>query len=670
MKDINSFDCQSLEKCAISRMSKMSFENLMNVLQEYSNMHMITEGNPLYYYLSNYHPFYPKKLQINQRKLFEQKHKNIKNIVNFVHIQRMNKIKNLRMNKLKEMPITFTRYNKYNYYFQMFQNIEKFDRNSKKIKIIIIIQKNVRCYLKRVQVLRVITHIIVTKIVKSILLIQKNYRGFFQRKNFRINRIIKKILKERISKLNKIKRLMKNYQNKIYIRKYLLLQNILYDRLQKICFIQGFIKTKKFNKKIKKLMNIEKNVYVINYPFQANSASIKIYLDKKLTHFKKFDFKFCPFRKCLVCYIGYNELKREQYYTNLIIDGNRIIDSRFKTAELRDGIICNIINFNKINHKNLELNKINNSLINFSLTSLKSTQESLISNNYNQRNNNNMIYNNLYGGDFSENNSFFNSKNSLNDNNLDYNSNNNNEINNYHNTYLNGGLFGHNNDEYKYNDINLYNLNNNNNFDLSYDNNDELNENNNMNDYNENNNNNNHNNDNNHNNNLIFDYVKKYSEKKEKQKKEKEKKKKNKNDKFKNNHNKYNNLNYLYSLNNNNNYNYNYNNYNNNDNNNDFNFNNMNNINEINTIENYNDEINLTSFIPKIKNKKNSPSHYLSNRYNLSNKYKEDHNTERNNKNNNSFSLISSNKKKEEDDFFFKLKQSLTGKPNEYSNVD
>ena len=658
MKDINSFDCQSLEKCAISRMSKMTFENLMNVLQEYNNMHMITEGNPLYYYLSNYHPFYPKKLHINQRKLFEQKHKNIKNIVNFVHTQRMKKIKNLRMNKLKEMPITFTRYNKYNYYFQMFQNIEKFDRNSKKIKIIIIIQKNVRCYLKRVQVLRVITHIIVTKIIKSILLMQKNFRGFYQRKKFRINQIIKKILKERITKLNKIKRLMKNYQNKIYIRKYLLLQNILYDRLQKICFIQGFIKTKKFNKKIKKLMNLEKNVYVISYPFEANSASIKIYLDKKLTHFKKFDFKFCPFRKCLVCYIGYNELKREQYYTNLIIDGNRIIDSRFKTAELRDGIICNIINFNKINHKNLELNKLNNSLINFSLASLKSTQESLISNNYNQRNNNNMIYNNLYGGDFSDN-SFFNSKNSLNEN-VDYNNNNNNknDINNYHNTYLNGGLFGNNNnnDEYKFNDMNLYNFNNNNNnFEQSYENNDDINENNNMNDYNDNDNDNN-----NNNNNLIFDYVKKYSEKKEK-----EKKKKNKNDKFKNNHNKYNNFNYLYTLdNNNNNNNNNYNNYNN-----DFNFYNMNNINNINTIENYNDEINLSSFIPKIKNKKNSPSHYLSNRYNLTNKYKEDHNTERNNKNNNSFSLISSNKKKE-DDFFFKLKQSLTGKPNELSNVD
>ena len=133
MNGINSFDCQSLEKCALSRMSKMTFDNLMDVLQEYNNMRMITEGNPLYYYLKGYHFFYPKKLQNNQRKLFEQKHKNIKNIVNFVRIQRMNKIKLQRTNKLKEMPITFTRYNKYNYYFQMFQNIENFDRNSKKI---------------------------------------------------------------------------------------------------------------------------------------------------------------------------------------------------------------------------------------------------------------------------------------------------------------------------------------------------------------------------------------------------------------------------------------------------------------------------------------------------------------------------------------------------------
>ena len=59
---MNKIQTESLEKSAYLKMSKMNFDNLMEVLNKYNKLNMITLGNPLYYYVCNYKPFLQKKI--------------------------------------------------------------------------------------------------------------------------------------------------------------------------------------------------------------------------------------------------------------------------------------------------------------------------------------------------------------------------------------------------------------------------------------------------------------------------------------------------------------------------------------------------------------------------------------------------------------------------------
>ena len=179
-----SIEGENFVQCAEQRMQKMSFDQLMNLIQVYQELHMVSKGNPLDYYICHAVPYRPNiKMTQDQRRKFELKHKEIKNMLQLIRAQgKYTQSLNL---KVKEKPINFSTMKKNNIYFQFFINNEKHIRNLQVDSILIMIQKHVKSFVKRIKILRIITHIIISKMISKVLLIQKHFNGYKLRKNFR-----------------------------------------------------------------------------------------------------------------------------------------------------------------------------------------------------------------------------------------------------------------------------------------------------------------------------------------------------------------------------------------------------------------------------------------------------------------------------------------------------
>ena len=468
---MNKIQTESLEKSAYLKMSKMNFDNLMDVLNKYNKLNMITLGNPLYYYVCNYKPFLQKKiLKPSQIKFFNKKHKEIKTMLYFVKKRRLLNRKNYIKNG-KENPINFLTISNNNYFFQRYKQMSKKIVFIEKNKKIILIQKYCRGYLKRVKVLRIINHIIVSKMINAILLIQKYYRSYKTLKEFRIHFLINNILNNRIKKSNLIKKYLKKYKNIVDNHKNLIINNIIKQRLKNAIYLQGYYKMKKISKKIKEIIEYEKTHYVLDYPFYAKSVKIKIFLDKKLKNFKNFTFNLCPIRKNFYCYIDYNEIPSKNFYSQFIVDGITMTDGRFPYDKLSDGKYYNILSF-KAKDKNFSNNNI---LFNNSMKATDDEDDNKNNKNSSNEINNKISYfnNNNYSNNINQN--YYNYNDYQNDSfiqidkiNNNYQYKNNNNINKNNNSYFNYSNLNNNN----IND-NYYYSNGNNNYDFNYKNNNE-----------------------------------------------------------------------------------------------------------------------------------------------------------------------------------------------------
>ena len=83
-----SIEGENFVRCAEQRMQKMTFDQLMNLIQVYQELHMVSQGNPLYYYICHALPYSPNiKMTHDQRRKFELKHKEIKNMLQLIRAQ-------------------------------------------------------------------------------------------------------------------------------------------------------------------------------------------------------------------------------------------------------------------------------------------------------------------------------------------------------------------------------------------------------------------------------------------------------------------------------------------------------------------------------------------------------------------------------------------------------
>jgi hypothetical protein len=334
----------NLEKIALSKMSQMSFLNLMSLISSYRAINMITPSNPLYKYLCYYAPYRPKINEREQKILFKENQNYAsmtKAIKSLSQMKKINKSINIK-EKLIEFNIQL------NKGLQRFQKVEINLRNSEYNKIVILIQKHIRSFLKRISVIRIIDSIIIQKCLIYIIKIQDSYRKFHFRRNFKVNHIINKILNYRKNKADQLKTILYSYEVKVHTKKEMIIREILNQRYQRIILIQNSWRNKLYRNKIMKIINLEKNYYTLTYPFYANKVQLKVCFDQRKNRiFQKYNFDICPIRKIFVLHINYQDLIPGKYYCQFFVDNYLSADRRFPTLEGKDGQLYNIIEFSQ-----------------------------------------------------------------------------------------------------------------------------------------------------------------------------------------------------------------------------------------------------------------------------------------------------------------------------------
>ena len=271
-KDIkNNLRALNYEKIAKYKMTNMSINFLINSIFKLKNS--IKKSNPIMKYINNVRPYDYSKLIQN----FKNNNDILKEYYKF------NKDKNKtpfnfnksRKEKIIDLSGKINRHK--NYYYTRMNNIDREKViNSRKEKIIFI-QKYVRGFLFKKIFEEEVNKIIIKKFLDKILFIQENIRKFLFKKKSLNNLIINIIHNERKIKSDKITDLFCLYHYRNYYKKNLLIQKIIKQRNESILLIQKKYRAFIFIKKVKEIILKEKNVYVLNYPFNAESVQIKIF---------------------------------------------------------------------------------------------------------------------------------------------------------------------------------------------------------------------------------------------------------------------------------------------------------------------------------------------------------------------------------------------------------
>ena len=252
------------------------------------------------------------------------------------------KISNTKKSKEKIIDLTLGINQSKNYYYSRMANIDREKViNSRKEKIILI-QKYIRGFLSKKIMDEEVNKIIIKKFIDKILIIQKNIRLFLIRKNSLNNLIINIIHNERKIKGDKITDIFSLYHYRNYYKKNLLIKKIITQRQESILILQRKFRAYILSKKVKEIIEEEKNMYVLNYPYSAMSVQIKIFYSINKA-FKVFDFFKCPVRKYFVVHIDKNIFNSGEYLCHLIVNGNVILDKRYKYIVDKDNILYNLI---------------------------------------------------------------------------------------------------------------------------------------------------------------------------------------------------------------------------------------------------------------------------------------------------------------------------------------
>ena len=141
------------------------------------------------------------------------------------------------------------------------------------------------------------------------------------------------------------------YHFRNFYKKNLIIQKIIKQRQISITLIQNKYRGYIYKKKVKQILSKEKNVFVLNYPFNAEFVQIKIYYNMNKAY-KVFDFFKCPIRKYFVVYIDKNNFNPGEYLCHMIVNGNVILDKRYKYIVDKDNILYNLIYIGDIKSKN------------------------------------------------------------------------------------------------------------------------------------------------------------------------------------------------------------------------------------------------------------------------------------------------------------------------------
>ena len=442
------FDENSFQHLAFQKMIHMNFSYLMSLISSYKTLNMIHPNNPLYQYLCYFTPYRPK-INEKERKLLFQSNQNYASMTNAV--RNLKKFQNSNQQIYKDEIIQFNL--QLSKGLQRFQKYEINSRNKGFNEQVILIQKHIRSFLKRISVIRIIDSIIIEKCLQYIIKIQREFKKFKFRRDFKVNHLIQKILNYREEKSDIIKNLFYTYETRVNIRNNMLINEFLNQREKSCILIQNVWRNTKFREDILKIIHDEKTKYTLIYPFYAKYVRIKVFLDKKMKISNTYNYKICPIRKIHVVHINYSDFPSGRYYCQLFVDNYLSSDERFPQVQGKDGNYYNLIDFyqNGGSNSNDSYNNLNNLNNSVNLTGVSSSNH--IDNIETVNSNNNLKY--TYSGFNNNNNNNFNN----NSNNGSYNS-----LNSNHSGFNKKYSFQHSNTLNNYQHFNNFDNNNNNNF--------------------------------------------------------------------------------------------------------------------------------------------------------------------------------------------------------------
>ena len=324
------------EKIAKYKMKKMNINFLLNSIYKFKKS--LKKSNPFLKYIKNVKPYdYTNLITLENKRNILQKLLNNKNNMEIkqpLHTNNKEKILNLE-NKAR---------NNKNFYFSRMSNVErKKSVHSRKEKIILI-QKYIRGFLSKKILDEEVNKVIVKRFINKILIIQKNIRKFLCTKKSLSNLIVTIIHNERVEKSNKITDIFSLYHYRNFYKKNILIKKILQIRHDSILMIQKNYRSYIYIKKVKQVLIKEKNSYVLTYPYNAERVEIKIFMDSK---YQIYQYYKCPIRNYFVLYIDKNNFRAGEYLCQMIVNGNTLLDKRYKYIVDKNNILYNLIHIGK-----------------------------------------------------------------------------------------------------------------------------------------------------------------------------------------------------------------------------------------------------------------------------------------------------------------------------------
>ena len=247
---------------------------------------------------------------------------------------------------------------------------------------IIFLQSCIRSFLlrKRLHLIFLDKIYLERKNIRKIIILQRNIRCFLEKLKIRKKIIINYITQKRKNAINKIINKMRSYNNILKTKKYIFLKSKIEERSKNVKYIQETFRNYKFYYSFKKLMKEINEKYCIIYPTKGKKVELLLYLDddeKTKTNNeinpRKYIFNFNKLLKCFILFISPAKLYAGKYKCQFIIDDIVICDKNYPYVHYKNELY-NIIEFKpnktkKMDEKQLkrkerkEKNEIKNKLI-------------------------------------------------------------------------------------------------------------------------------------------------------------------------------------------------------------------------------------------------------------------------------------------------------------------
>ena len=143
------------------------------------------------------------------------------------------------------------------------------------------------------------------------------------------------------------------------VKRIVLINKILCERLKAAKIIQFKYKEFKFRKKINDILIKERKSIKFTYPYKAKEVTLLLYnsIDEMNCSLiiKKFKFEFCDVQKMLVLYLKPSSITSEKYKAHLEVDGFKTCDGRYPLYEDDHGQYFNVIDIKSEANKNRHL---------------------------------------------------------------------------------------------------------------------------------------------------------------------------------------------------------------------------------------------------------------------------------------------------------------------------